>query len=309
MATSGGGLRNPRRADLLASAIADARTRLRPAAPARDRARLGDPAEGVVARRAGGGCARRRKRGIVRCYRRPLARHNGSVYRARHETCFSLASRVIVMVGGRVLVEGTPAKSPGTSACARSTSARRGQSAAMAVMARPLLALSRFAPATAPPIVLDGVSFALPERGGLAVLGRNGVGKSTLCSPSWATPRSIAAAFYGAARTSRPRRRIAAPAPASAGWRRNATSFSSLTVEENLTVAARDGRWNLAAVYDLFPRLAERRRNWATNFRRRAADAGDRARAHDQSGAASARRAARGPAPIVVEELPPRSRA
>ena len=37
--------------------------------------------------------------------------------------------------------------------------------------------------------------------------------------------------------------------------------FSTLTVEENLTVAARDGRWNLAAVYDLFPRLAERRRN------------------------------------------------
>jgi branched-chain amino acid transport system ATP-binding protein len=37
--------------------------------------------------------------------------------------------------------------------------------------------------------------------------------------------------------------------------------FSSLTVEENLTVAARPGHWNLPAVYDLFPRLAERRRN------------------------------------------------
>ena len=37
--------------------------------------------------------------------------------------------------------------------------------------------------------------------------------------------------------------------------------FSTLTVEENLTVAARAGRWDLPAVYDLFPRLAERRRN------------------------------------------------
>jgi branched-chain amino acid transport system ATP-binding protein len=35
--------------------------------------------------------------------------------------------------------------------------------------------------------------------------------------------------------------------------------FASLTVEENLTVAARPGRWHLRAVYDLFPRLAERR--------------------------------------------------
>ena len=37
--------------------------------------------------------------------------------------------------------------------------------------------------------------------------------------------------------------------------------FTTLTVEENLNVAARAGRWDLAAVYDLFPRLAERRRN------------------------------------------------
>jgi branched-chain amino acid transport system ATP-binding protein len=37
--------------------------------------------------------------------------------------------------------------------------------------------------------------------------------------------------------------------------------FPSLTVEENLTVAARSGAWDLAAVFKLFPRLAERRRN------------------------------------------------
>ena len=37
--------------------------------------------------------------------------------------------------------------------------------------------------------------------------------------------------------------------------------FPSLSLEENLTVAARPGRWDLLSVYDLFPRLAERRRN------------------------------------------------
>src|SRR5690242_18314244 len=37
--------------------------------------------------------------------------------------------------------------------------------------------------------------------------------------------------------------------------------FSTLTVEENLTVAARSGPWSLPRIYELFPRLAERRRN------------------------------------------------
>ena len=42
--------------------------------------------------------------------------------------------------------------------------------------------------------------------------------------------------------------------------------FPTLTVEENLTVAARDGRWDLASIYDLFPRLAERRRNFGNQL-------------------------------------------
>src|SRR4029077_7212183 len=42
--------------------------------------------------------------------------------------------------------------------------------------------------------------------------------------------------------------------------------FSTLTVEENLTVAARDGSWSLPRVYELFPRLAERRRNFGNQL-------------------------------------------
>ena len=110
-------------------------------------------------------------------------------------------------------------------------------------------------------IVLDGVSFDLPESGSLAVLGRNGVGKSTLILT-----------IMGYTQIGRGRIRwrgqdITGYAPhrrarAGIGWvAQEREIFSSLTVEENLTVASREGRWNLAAVYDLFPRLAERRRN------------------------------------------------
>ena len=94
------------------------------------------------------------------------------------------------------------------------------------------------------------------------MLGRNGVGKSTLlltimgCTQRQPRPHPVARR-----RTSRSCRRIAARS-AGIGWvAQEREIFVSLTVEENLTVAARAGRWDLAAVYDLFPRLAERRRN------------------------------------------------
>jgi len=128
-------------------------------------------------------------------------------------------------------------------------------------MTEPLLALDDVRAGYGSAIVLDGVSLTLPERGGLAVLGRNGVGKSTLLLT-----------IMGYTQVGRGRilwrgeditRRPAHPrALAGIGWvAQEREIFASLSVEENLTVAARDGRWNLAAVYDLFPRLAERRRN------------------------------------------------
>jgi branched-chain amino acid transport system ATP-binding protein len=115
-------------------------------------------------------------------------------------------------------------------------------------------------------VVLDGISFALPERAGLAVLGRNGVGKSTLLLT-----------IMGYTRVGRGRIRwrgedITQHAPhrraqAGIGWvAQEREIFATLTVEENLTVAARKGRWDLPAVYDLFPRLAERRRNFGNQL-------------------------------------------
>jgi branched-chain amino acid transport system ATP-binding protein len=128
-------------------------------------------------------------------------------------------------------------------------------------MAEPLLAIEDVRAGYGPAIVLDGVSFDLASQGGLAVLGRNGVGKSTLLLT-----------IMGYTRVSRgrllwrgtdithesPHRR----ARAGIGWvAQEREIFSTLTVEENLTVAARNGPWSLPRVYELFPRLTERRRN------------------------------------------------
>jgi branched-chain amino acid transport system ATP-binding protein len=128
-------------------------------------------------------------------------------------------------------------------------------------MAESLLSLGDIRAGYGAGIVLDGVSFDLPEHGSLAVLGRNGVGKSTLILT-----------IMGFTQVSRGRvlwrgKDITGYAPhrragAGIGWvAQEREIFSTLTVEENLTVASREGRWDLSAVYDLFPRLAERRRN------------------------------------------------
>jgi len=133
-------------------------------------------------------------------------------------------------------------------------------------MTAPLLALSDVRAGYGSAIVLDGVSFELPERGGLAVLGRNGVGKSTLLLTimGYTQVGRGRVLWRGEDITQRPPHRRA---QAGIGWvAQEREIFSTLTVEENLTVAARDGRWDLPAVYDLFPRIAERRRNFGSQL-------------------------------------------
>jgi branched-chain amino acid transport system ATP-binding protein len=108
-------------------------------------------------------------------------------------------------------------------------------------------------------VVLDGISFAVPPRGSLAVLGRNGVGKTTLLLTimGYTDVNRGTIAWRGRDIT-----RVAAHrrALAGLGWvPQEREIFPSLSVEENLWVAARPGRWDLAAVFGLFPRLAERR--------------------------------------------------
>jgi branched-chain amino acid transport system ATP-binding protein len=126
-------------------------------------------------------------------------------------------------------------------------------------MAEPLLALEDVRAGYGDAVVLDGISFDLAEQGSLAVLGRNGVGKSTLLLTIMGYTQlsrgSIAWRGRDITREAPHRRALDG-----LGWvAQEREIFPSLSVEENLTVAARPGRWDLTAVYGLFPRLKERR--------------------------------------------------
>ena len=110
-------------------------------------------------------------------------------------------------------------------------------------------------------IVIDGVSFALDEARALALLGRNGTGKTTLlCTLVGVTRyRTGRMMLRGIDLTRlRPDQRVAA----GVGWvPQERNIFKSLTVDENLTAVARPGPWTPQRAYALFPRLAERRAN------------------------------------------------
>jgi branched-chain amino acid transport system ATP-binding protein len=110
-------------------------------------------------------------------------------------------------------------------------------------------------------VVLENVSLEVAQERSLAVLGRNGVGKSTLLLTIMGFTRLHAGTirFQGREITRLPPHRRA---QAGIGWvAQEREIFPSLSVEENLLVAARPGRWDAAAVYRLFPRLQERSRN------------------------------------------------
>ena len=128
-------------------------------------------------------------------------------------------------------------------------------------MADTLLKLENVTAGYGDAVVLHGISLELPEHGSLAVLGRNGVGKSTLLLTIMGyTQLRAGRVLWRGQDVSRvaPHRR----AVNGIGWvAQEREIFPSLSVEENLTVAARPGSWDLAAVFKLFPRLSERRRN------------------------------------------------
>ena len=109
--------------------------------------------------------------------------------------------------------------------------------------------------------VVGNLSFTLQDGKSLALLGRNGVGKTTLInSIIGVTTRHAGRIFLGGVElTKLPAHRRAL---AGVGWTpQERNIFRSLTVEENLTAVATPGPWTPARVYEMFPRLFERRRN------------------------------------------------
>ena len=109
--------------------------------------------------------------------------------------------------------------------------------------------------------VLEDVSFAVDEGASLALLGRNGMGKTTLLATLMGATRQSRGAirFDGHDIVGVPSHRRA---HAGLGWvPQERDIFASLSVEENLTVGARPGPWSLKKVYEMFPRLHERAAN------------------------------------------------
>jgi branched-chain amino acid transport system ATP-binding protein len=108
-------------------------------------------------------------------------------------------------------------------------------------------------------VVLEDVDLALAARGSLAVLGRNGVGKTTLLATimGHTTFHSGEILFNEKPLHDRP---VYERSRLGIGYvPQERLIFPSLTVHENLTVAERPGRWSAQRVYDLFPRLKQRR--------------------------------------------------
>jgi branched-chain amino acid transport system ATP-binding protein len=110
-------------------------------------------------------------------------------------------------------------------------------------------------------IVLDGISLKVPAGGTLAILGRNGVGKTTfLATMMGLTTRHSGDVRLGdVALEHEPTHRRVLKGLCYVPQEREI--FPSLTTEENLLVAQLPGGWSLEAVFELFPRLAERRKN------------------------------------------------
>jgi branched-chain amino acid transport system ATP-binding protein len=115
-------------------------------------------------------------------------------------------------------------------------------------------------------IVLNGIALELPAGQSMALLGRNGTGKTTLINTLVGVTRRRAGRIHLAGRdiTALPPFERAA---AGIGWvPQERNIFKSLTVEENLTAVARPGPWDVKRVYEMFPRLAERKANMGTQL-------------------------------------------
>src|SRR5213083_850531 len=115
-------------------------------------------------------------------------------------------------------------------------------------------------------VVLPGMSLRLAESQVLALLGRNGTGKTTLINSIVGITRRFGGtvSLGGQDITGmRPDQR----ARAGIGWvPQERNIFRSLTVEENMTAVAQPGVWTVEKVYEMFPRLKERRNHFGNQL-------------------------------------------
>ena len=129
-----------------------------------------------------------------------------------------------------------------------------------------LLAIEQLSAGYGEAMVLSNVSMSLNEGEALALLGRNGMGKTTLINSIVGVTRFIGGTIALDGRDITPMRPDQR-AHAGIGWvPQERNIFKSLTVDENLTAVARPGPWTVERVYAMFPRLAERKTNLGTQL-------------------------------------------
>src|SRR6476620_5234897 len=134
------------------------------------------------------------------------------------------------------------------------------------LMSEALLRIENLSAGYGEAVVLQGISLSLAEGATLALLGRNGTGKTTLINTLAGATRQHGGSITlgGVALHKLPSHQRAA---AGIGWvPQERNIFKSLTVHENLTAVARPGRWTPERVYEMFPRLAERKANLGTQL-------------------------------------------
>jgi len=115
-------------------------------------------------------------------------------------------------------------------------------------------------------IVLEDVSLTLEEGDSVALLGRNGMGKTTLLVTLMGLTRLRGGAlrWRGSDLAALPTHRRS---QVGLGWvPQERYMFPSLTVEEHLTAVARPGRFDVPRIYAIFPRLEERRSNYGNQL-------------------------------------------
>jgi branched-chain amino acid transport system ATP-binding protein len=124
-----------------------------------------------------------------------------------------------------------------------------------------LLALRQVSAGYGDAVVISNIDLRLRPGESLAVLGRNGTGKTTLINTIIGVTRHRGGTIALSGRDLT-KARADTRATAGIGWvPQERNIFKSLTVEENLTAVARPGHWTVARAYEMFPRLKERRSN------------------------------------------------
>jgi len=115
-------------------------------------------------------------------------------------------------------------------------------------------------------VVIPKMTLALGEGQVLALLGRNGTGKTTLINSIVGVTKRFSGTLSLGGKditTMRADQR----ARAGIGWvPQERNIFKSLTVEENMTAVAQPGEWTVKRVYEMFPRLEERKANFGNQL-------------------------------------------